>query len=71
MAETPSFGDIGVTSKDGIYIGVGIGLFVLASILIGVVICRCKRKDKFMKEYMNEALGNEYGATTELTKVAI
>eukprot|EP00486_Rosalina_sp_Unknown_P012688 CAMPEP_0201594468 /NCGR_PEP_ID=MMETSP0190_2-20130828/191774_1 /ASSEMBLY_ACC=CAM_ASM_000263 /TAXON_ID=37353 /ORGANISM="Rosalina sp." /LENGTH=624 /DNA_ID=CAMNT_0048054093 /DNA_START=66 /DNA_END=1941 /DNA_ORIENTATION=+ len=54
------------------YIGIGVGLALLALALIGAVICRHNySKKKAMTAYVNEALANEYGATTELTKVNI
>ena len=59
-------------STEGKYIGIGVGLALLAMALIGAVICRYNySKKKAMTAYVNEALANEYGATTELTKVNI
>jgi len=59
-------------STEGKYIGIGVGLALLAMALIGAVVCRYNySKKKAMTAYVNEALANEYGATTELTKVNI
>lgn len=57
--------------KDAIYVGVGVVSAFVAIALIGVVVWKYVCSRKGFKEYMNETLTNEYGATTELTEMKI
>jgi len=58
--------------KEGKYLGIAIGLTIFGIILIGLVIYRYNySKQKAMTKYVNEALANEYGATTELSEIRI
>jgi hypothetical protein len=57
--------------QQALYIGIGTALSLVAVALIGVVVWKYVCSRKGFKEYMNETLTNEYGATTELTEMKI